>query len=70
MVANIYKDAIGVYKDNFSVIAFAIYYAGVGLNNYDIFSNILISPNSSSNEHTEEIDKYSDYPSEDKTDRL
>ena len=38
MVANIYKDAIGVYKDNFSVIAFAIYYSGCGVNNYDIFS--------------------------------
>ena len=70
MVANIYKDAIGVYKDNFSVIAFAIYYAGVGVNNYDIFSNVLISQKSSTNEHTEEIDKSGDYPSEDKTDRL
>ena len=70
MVANIYKDAIGVYKDNFDVIAFAIYYAGVGVNNYDIFSNVLISQKSSTNEHTEEIDKSGDYPSEDKTDRL
>ena len=70
MVANIYKEAIGVYKDNFDVIAFAIYYAGVGVNNYDIFSNVLISQKSSTNEHTEEIDKSVDYPSEDKKDRL
>ena len=67
MVANIYKDAIGVYKDNFSVIAFAIYYAGCGVNNYDVFSKILI-PESSRDDDTQEIDKESDYPySEDET---
>ena len=60
MVAHICKDAIGVYKDNFNGIAFAIYYAGRGVNNYEIFTNILI-PNSR-DEDAQEVDKESDYP--------
>jgi uncharacterized protein (TIGR02452 family) len=42
IVAEIYKKTIQLFKNDFSVIAFAIYYPGYGpTDNYDIFKNTL-----------------------------
>lgn len=43
VVASIYKSTIDRYKASLSVVAFAIFYAGHGESNYDVFKSILDS---------------------------
>ena len=42
-VATLYKDCLERYKNDFDVIAFPIYYAGSGANNYPTFREILLN---------------------------
>ena len=42
-VATLYKDCLERYKNDFDVIAFPIYYAGSGKNNYPEFRKILLN---------------------------
>ena len=41
-VAPLYKECLNKYKTDFDVIAFPIYYAGSGLENYPVFKKILL----------------------------
>lgn len=41
-IAKNYKDVIAEYKNSFRVIAFEIYHAGYGPNNYEVFDRIII----------------------------
>jgi len=52
-VAALYKECLMLYKDDFDVIAFPIYYAGSGLQNYPSFRKILL--NSPDDENTSSI---------------
>jgi O-acetyl-ADP-ribose deacetylase (regulator of RNase III) len=52
-VAALYKECLIQYKDDFDVIAFPIYYAGNGPENYDSFREILL--NNTSDENTSSI---------------
>ena len=47
-VAALYKEYLMEYKDDFDVIAFPIYYAGYGPDNYTAFRDILLGNTSSS----------------------
>ena len=40
-VANLYKQAIADFAEHLDTVVFAIFYAGHGANNYDIFNRVL-----------------------------
>ena len=41
MVAKLYRNALVRHKADFDVVAFAIFYAGCGAKNFDVFSEVL-----------------------------